>query len=68
MLAGGHLVARRGDPLGQVGVEQARARAFVRAAAALIAPSMRITATGTRCPETGKFSTALLVSEPQSSC
>ena len=42
--------------------------ALVRAAAALIAPSIRITATGTRCPDTGKFSTALLVSEPHSSC
>ena len=38
------------------------------AAAALIAPSILITGTGTRCPETGKFSTALLVSEPHSSC
>ncbi len=31
-------------------------------------PSQRITGSGTRSPETGKFSTALLVSVPQSSC
>ena len=42
--------------------------ALVRAEAALIAPSMRITATGTGWPDTWKFSTALLVSEPHSSC
>ncbi len=42
--------------------------AFTRAAAALMRPSHRITGVGTRSPETGKFSTALRVSAPQSSC
>ena len=42
--------------------------ALVRAAAAFTRPSIRTTATGTRSPETGKLSTALLVSEPHSSC
>ena len=41
--------------------------AFTRAAAALMRPSHRITGAGTRSPETGKFSTALRVSAPQSS-
>src|SRR3954447_3206422 len=40
--------------------------ALVRAAAALIRPSQRTTPTGIRSPETGKFSTALVVSPPQS--
>ena len=42
--------------------------AFTRAAAALMRPSQRTTGTGTRSPDTGKFSTALLVSDPHSSC
>ena len=41
--------------------------ALTRAAAPLIRPSQRTTATGTRSPDTGKFSTALRVSPPQSS-
>ena len=41
--------------------------AFTRAAAALIRPSQRATGTGIGSPETGKFSTALRVSPPQSS-
>ena len=41
---------------------------FTRAAAALMRPSQCSTGGGTRSPETGKFSTALLVSTPQSSC
>ena len=41
--------------------------AFTRAAAALIRPSMCTTAAGTGSPDTGKFSTALRVSPPQSS-
>ena len=36
------------------------------AAAPLIRPSQRTTGTGTRSPETGKLSTALVVSPPQS--
>src|SRR3954468_22507927 len=40
--------------------------ALVRAAAALMRPSQRTTPTGTRSPETGKFSTAFVVSPPQS--
>src|SRR3954447_12143887 len=40
--------------------------AFVRAAAALMRPSQRTTPAGTRSPETGKFSTAFVVSPPQS--
>ena len=36
------------------------------AAADLIRPSQRTTGTGTRSPETGKLSTALVVSPPQS--
>ena len=42
--------------------------AFARAAAPLIRPSQRTTATGTRSPDTGKFATALRVSPPHSSC
>jgi hypothetical protein len=38
--------------------------ALTRAAAPLIAASQRTTLTGTRSPETGKFSTALAVSAP----
>ncbi len=41
--------------------------AFTRAAAPLIRPSQRTTGIGTRSPDTGKFSTALRVSPPQSS-
>ena len=41
--------------------------AFTRAAADLIRPSQRATAVGIGSPETGKFSTALRVSPPQSS-
>src|SRR5215213_2176408 len=41
--------------------------AFTRAAAALIRPDPRATETGMGSPETGKFSTALRVSVPQSS-
>ena len=41
--------------------------AFARAAAALIRPSQRATGAGIGSPETGKFSTALRVSAPQSS-
>src|SRR3954453_14334749 len=40
--------------------------AFVRAAAALMRPSQRTTPTGTRSPETGKLSTAFVVSPPHS--
>ena len=40
--------------------------ALVRAAAALIRPSQWITGAGTGWPETGKLSTALSVSPPQS--
>ena len=39
---------------------------LTRAAAAFSRPSQRTTGTGTRSPETGKFSTALVVSPPQS--
>ena len=42
--------------------------AFTRAAAALIRPSQRATGAGIGSPLTGKFSTALRVSAPQSSC
>ena len=42
--------------------------AFTRAAAALMRPSQRATETGIGSPETGKLSTALRVSPPQSSC
>ena len=41
--------------------------AFTRAAAALMRPSQRATEAGMGSPETGKFSTALRVSVPQSS-
>ena len=41
--------------------------ALARAAAPLIRPSQRTTATGTRSPETGKFATAFRVSPPHSS-
>jgi hypothetical protein len=41
---------------------------FTRAAAALMRPSQRATGAGIGSPETGKFSTALRVSPPQSSC
>ena len=41
--------------------------AFTRAAAALIRPSQRATGAGIGSPETGKLSTALRVSAPQSS-
>src|SRR5215218_3440290 len=41
--------------------------ALARAAAPLMRPSQRTTWTGTRSPETGKLSTALRVSPPQSS-
>ncbi len=40
--------------------------ALARAAAALMRPSALITGAGMGCPETGKFSTAFSVSEPQS--
>src|SRR5262249_47853527 len=40
--------------------------ALTRAAAAFSRPSSRTTGTGTRSPETGKFSTAFVVSPPQS--
>ena len=40
--------------------------ALARAAAPLMRPSQRTTCTGTRSPDTGKLSTALLVSPPQS--
>jgi hypothetical protein len=40
--------------------------AFTRAAAPLIRPSWRTTATGTRSPDTGKFATAFVVSPPHS--
>src|SRR4051812_39985656 len=40
---------------------------FARAAAALMRPSQWMTDGGTRSPDTGKFSTALRVSPPQSS-
>ena len=39
---------------------------MVRAAAALMRPSQWTTGAGIGCPETGKFATALSVSEPQS--
>ena len=42
--------------------------AFTRAASAFTRASQRTTGTGTRSPDTWKFSTALLVSAPQSSC
>ena len=42
--------------------------ALTRAAAPLIAASQRTTLTGTRSPETGKFSTALAVSPPHRCC
>src|SRR3954467_12993449 len=42
--------------------------AFVRAAAPLMRPSQRTTATGTRSPEIGKLSTAFVVSPPHSWC
>src|SRR3954462_13155293 len=40
--------------------------AFARADAPLMRPSQRTTLTGTRSPETGKLSTALVVSPPHS--
>ena len=40
--------------------------ALTRAAAPFSRPSQWITGAGTGCPETGKFSTALAVSPPQS--
>src|SRR5262245_25874449 len=42
--------------------------AFARAAAPLMRPSQRATGTGIGSPETGKFTTAFVVSPPQSSC
>jgi hypothetical protein len=42
--------------------------AFTRAASALMRPSQRTTGAGTRSPDTGKFSIAFEVSDPQSSC
>ena len=67
MLSGGDLVGGGGDPLGQTRVEQPQLDAFTRAAAPLIRPSQCTTATGIVSPETGKLSTALRVSPPQSS-
>ncbi len=42
--------------------------AFTLAASALMRPSQRTTGVGTRSPDTGKFATAFVVSDPQSSC
>ena len=42
--------------------------AFARAAAPLMRPSQRATGAGIGSPETGKFTTAFVVSPPQSSC
>src|SRR5215211_1964815 len=42
--------------------------ALTRAAAAFIRPSQWTTGAGTRSPDTGKFSTAFIVSLPHSSC
>ena len=42
--------------------------AFTRAASALMRPSQRTTGAGTGSPDTGKFSIAFVVSDPQSSC
>ena len=42
--------------------------AFTRAASALMRPSQRTTGAGTVSPDTGKFSIAFVVSDPQSSC
>ena len=66
VLAGRDLVARGRDALGDVGVEQAQLGVHPRGRG-LDAPSHRITGTGTRSPDTGKLSTALRVSAPQSS-
>ena len=60
------LVGRRGDPLGDGGVEQAEVGVHA-AAAALIRPSQWTTGAGIGSPETGKFSTAFRVSPPHSS-
>ena len=49
----------------RLGVEAAQL-AVDQAAAAFSRPSQRTTGTGTRSPETGKLSTALVVSPPQS--
>ena len=67
VLARGDLVAGGGDAAGQLLRRAARARLFTRAAAALMRPSICTTAAGTVSPDTGKFSTALRVSAPQSS-
>ena len=65
MFAGGDGLAGLGDPRREVGVERPSSP-FAVAAAAFSLPSQRTTGTGTRSPETGKLSTALVVSPPQS--
>ena len=54
-----------GDALGEVAVEQPQL-AVDLGGGGLERPSQRTTGTGTRSPETGKLSTALVVSPPQS--
>ena len=57
--------AGRADALGEIGVKHTELTVGA-AAAPLRRPSQRTTGTGTGSPETGKFSTALVVSPPQS--
>ena len=66
VLARGDGVAGRGDPLRERRASSRPSSPLARAAAALSRPSQRTTGTGTRSPETGKLSTALVVSPPQS--
>src|SRR5215218_5472736 len=62
------------DPVWNAAIRSATAASsrpsspLTRAAAALIWPSILTTAVGTHSPETGKLSTALLVSGPHSCC
>ena len=62
------LVRRRRRSAAPASASSSPSSAFARAAAPLMRPSHRTTATGTRSPDTGKFSTALRVSPPHSSC
>ena len=66
VLAGRHRVGGGPDPLGQVGVEEPEI-GVDPGGGALDAAEPSHDGTGTRSPETGKLSTALRVSPPQSS-
>ena len=66
VLALGDRGAGGGDPLVDSSPSSLPSAPLASAAADLIRPSQRTTGTGTRSPETGKLSTALVVSPPQS--